>query len=179
MSVKEILVNSWSTIKDYADNHLLSLDYMEDADVYYIFCSNQHSGVSLYYKMLKSSSDNEVAEFEGGYKGTIEELFLSSTVPGVTERARTITPASGEKIIITAFGAEGAYDNNVACQLLWDYGGQNETVIWSVRGSGKMPFNHTVPSSDTDGSKKLAIAISNATLSAIHASVYMSMTRIV
>lgn len=95
-----------------------------------------------------------------------EELILSEPVPALRESNLSITPPSGSEVIIHVFSAEGLYSLNSAAKLIWDFEGAGEETIWSIRGSGKMPFTYIIPSSDTNGIKKLAIACDNGESSA-------------
>ena len=70
-------------------------------------------------------------------------------------------PAAGEEVVIAAFVGESIYAQTSNSRIVWDAGGAGETIIWSIKGSGRMPFRHKIYPADTDGVKKLAICLEN------------------
>lgn len=89
------------------------------------------------------------------------EMTISEEVSSGSEECVSYTPPSGNDVHIYLFAGEAAYTKNAAVKLVWDYGGGGETVIWTIKGSGSMPFTHVIPSADIDGVKKLAICLDN------------------
>jgi len=88
-------------------------------------------------------------------------LKISKEVNANTEDAETVVPASGKTLVITRFVGAGAFSQNAVIKLIWDYSGTQD-VIWTIKGTSRMPFQHTIPAADTDGIKKLAVALDNS-----------------
>jgi len=97
-------------------------------------------------------------------------LKISKEVSATTEDCVSHTVADGKKLFIDKFVGEAAFTTNAVCKLVWDYGGAGEQVIWTTKGSSKMPFTHEVTG---DGVKKLAVCLDNGTAGALVMSAYM------
>jgi len=93
------------------------------------------------------------------------ELKISKSVTAGTKAATTITPANGKIVTVGVFKGEAAFTAISSVMLIWDYQGAGETCIWTVKGSGSMPFKHII--TDADGTKKLAVCLDNGEASDI------------
>lgn len=153
---------SWTQFKSFVDSKNLSIQFIELENEYILTTFDKFFEIECI--LDKNPSDtSELNDFETNYKSTFHTLRISKEVNSLREEYTTYTPAEGKKIKITKFAAEGIYTANSACKLIWDLGGQSETVLWSIRGTGEMPGPISI--SDTNGVKQLAISCDNAELS--------------
>lgn len=134
-----------------------------------------HKGLAVGCVLIANSNDVEISEFESEYKGEIVELWVSEKVNSLSEESSYYTPPAGSKVVILSFHAEAPYNQNAVCKLLWQFNTQEETSIWTTQGSSSMPFKYTIPTSDTDGVKQLAISCDNATLGGLLMSSYVKL----
>lgn len=101
------------------------------------------------------------------------ELMLSKEVSALTEESVEFAPAQGKAVKISKFVAEGAFSENAVVKLIWDFEGAGETPIWTIKGSSEMPFIHTIPKKDVNGTKKLAVVLENSLLGPVFLSGYV------
>ena len=99
---------------------------------------------------------------------------LSGNILSLTENFQEYTPPANSTVKIVSVVGEGAYTVNSEIRVVWDYGGGNPEILWSMRGSSK--FNNTIEidSSKTDGVKKLALVVDNGELDSLSMSGYMA-----
>lgn len=97
--------------------------------------------------------------------GTItpQELTISKNVSANTEEYSTYTPPAGSTVVIKNFTAESPFNRATVCKVIWkfNHGSESEEILWSIRGNGISPKYITIPSSDTDGTRELAITCDN------------------
>ena len=99
----------------------------------------------------------------------VTEVRISEEVAASTEEYDdSCVPATGNFDIVV-FHGEGAFDPNAAVKLVWDFGGGSEEVIWTIKGSGSMPFRITLTGNN---SKKLAVTLDNGMSGSIFMSGY-------
>jgi len=94
------------------------------------------------------------------------ELKLSKNVPSSTEESEEHTPINGAVVKIKMFVGEAAFDTNAVVRVEWD-----GVPIWTIKGAGKMPFEHNI--TDCDGTKKLKLICENNQTGAIYMSGYV------
>jgi len=101
-----------------------------------------------------------------------EILSVSEEVASSTEEYDVYTPADGETVIIQEFYGEGAFTQNSAVCLKWNYNtstGAYDDLLWSVKGASKMGESKTVVG---DGTKKLAVTCDNGEDGAVMMTAY-------
>lgn len=102
----------------------------------------------------------------------IKEIKVAGAVQvGNTLTAESV-PAAGKDVMIDAFSAEGGFDPNTGVCLVWDHGGNDEEMVWLIRGSSQMPVKFRIAKSRVDGLKKLKIVLDNATGGVVHMAGY-------
>ena len=87
------------------------------------------------------------------------ELKISKSVAAGQKNTAEVIPANGKRVTIGTFQGEAAFTAVSSVMLIWDYGGAGEICIWTVKGSGSMPFKEVL--TDADGTKKLAVCLDN------------------
>lgn len=97
------------------------------------------------------------------------DLRVSDIVLGSREKYQSYTPSQGKKIVVKFFGAEGFYDRNSMCKLIWKFNHESESeeILWAIRGTGIMPRELIIPPSDVDGVRQLAVTCDNADLTSV------------
>jgi len=98
-------------------------------------------------------------------------LVIAKEVTTATEDCETAVPANGKKVVIHKFCAEGPASPNSVVKLIWDWGEAGEFLIWTIKGSGQMPFKHVI--TDADGVKKLAVCLDNGEVGDVFLSGYI------
>jgi len=90
-------------------------------------------------------------------------LRVSEEIPGSTDSFEEYIPTPGKEILIRLFHGSAAFTQNSYVAVIWKFMHATETeeIIWSLKGEGKMPFKHTIPASEVDGIRKLAVVCSN------------------
>lgn len=105
----------------------------------------------------------------------IEKLRISQAVPAEEYACDFIVPASGEVVVIKHFAAEGPYSVNSVTKLCFGdpYGPPSgNSCIWSIKGSGVMPFEFEIIAASTDGNKAIGICCENAEDGEVYMSAY-------
>ena len=165
---------SWTELKKYSDDlgaPIIWSESTQDGGVRYDLAVS-HKGLAWTCVLLEGNNDSEITEFETDYKGTIVELRVSDEVDLLTEMADYFVPPTGSKVVIIDFHAEGAFKADAACKLLWDYNESGEQPLWTAQGTSNMPGRYIIPTTDTDGVKKLAVSCDNGTLGSLLMSAY-------
>ena len=85
-------------------------------------------------------------------------LKISKEVQPEESESETHTPANGKTLYIDDFLGEAAFTPNAVVTLLWDYGEAGQVILWSTKGSGRLPAPISVVG---DGVKKLAVELEN------------------
>lgn len=99
---------------------------------------------------------------------------ISESVAAMTQEYQSYVPPAGSTVDIVEFLAEAAYERDIEAAIIWDYEGPNEQFLWTIKGSGKFGNKITIPSTDTDGIKKLALVLDNGTLLSLTMSAAMT-----
>lgn len=100
------------------------------------------------------------------------ELRISEEVGAGTETVEDYVPAAGKGFVIRVFYGSAAYNVNCVCKLFWKYGEAGEQLIWTIKGETRMPFQFIVPSSDVNGTSKVAISVENGGSGPVYMSTY-------
>jgi hypothetical protein len=90
-------------------------------------------------------------------------LALSKTLTAGVSSTLEYTPDSGVPLSVIQFTADAAFTDFASVELIWKYEGESPVLIWSISGSSKMPFNHTIPIGEINGTNKLALLLRNLT----------------
>lgn len=90
-----------------------------------------------------------------------ESLSYYDMVPALSVKTSHVVPGNGEVWSISRFIAGAAYTPDARVCLIWDYQGQNQSVIRSSHGDVDLSVQHVITG---DGSKKLSIILTNDTL---------------
>jgi hypothetical protein len=100
------------------------------------------------------------------------EFKISETVGSLTQEYLEYTPPSGATVTIVDFIAEAAYEKDINISIVWDLEGIEQN-LWSIKGSGRFNNKITIPNTDTDGIKKLALVLDNGTFGSLIMSGWM------
>ena len=157
---------SWTEFKNIVDLSQMAINFVQYNSRYYIKAKNDVFEVGTILPITVPANDDQL-EFESDYKGTNHDLILSENVSALNEEVLSFTPPLGSTVVIKNFFAEAPFNVNCVCKLIWRYNAAGETLIWSTQGASKMPFQYVIPSSETDGTRKLAITCDNGTLNTI------------
>jgi len=94
-------------------------------------------------------------------KVTYREIRISDEVQaGMTVAATAVPASSCTEVCLADFHGESAFTQNSVVKCVWDYGSENEEILWSTKGSSK----------ETDifkevggpfGSKAIAVVLEN------------------
>ncbi len=101
-------------------------------------------------------------------------IRLSESVPLATQIYKQYTPPAGSIVYLMDLQAEAAFTVNSEIRIIWDFGGQDEEILWSMRGSSKFEPKLTIDSSKTDGNKKIALVADNGETLALNMSAYVT-----
>jgi len=85
-------------------------------------------------------------------------LIVSGEVGAEQRVADTYTPANGEEIYICCFNGQACFTPNSAVYVAWDYGGENEVILFSTKGSAEIHLESEIIG---DGTKKIAVVCDN------------------
>lgn len=96
----------------------------------------------------------------------IKELIISKRSAAAESTASAYVPPNGAILIIESFNGESGFSTDTVVRLEW-----NGVIIWTTKGSGKMPFEKVID--DCDGTKKLALIVDNGINSSIYLSAYV------
>jgi len=103
-------------------------------------------------------------------------LYRSKEVAGSTEEANTYTPPTGAKITVVEFEGDAAFTSNSVVSILWDYNTANEEPVWTIKGSRITKQKFTTDGAGNaltgDGTKKIAICLSNGEAGSLYMSGY-------
>lgn len=103
---------------------------------------------------------------------TITELIVSEEINAATDVADIMIPANNTIVWINCFHGDAIFTTNSYCAIIWkyDHATESEIIIWSTKGSSKMPLKKKI--TDTDGIRKLAVLCSNGEAGAVVMSAY-------
>ena len=87
-------------------------------------------------------------------------LKVSEEITASSDVADTYTPASGKTVYLLEFFGDAAFSQNSVVDVLWDYGGGSEEIIWSTKGSIRDKGLKELIGVG-DGVKKVALSCSN------------------
>lgn len=109
---------------------------------------------------------------------TTQELYLSKIVTGSSELTQQFTPASGSEVVVRIFSGSAVFSANARVAIVWKYNHatESEEIIWQITGEQPMPAEYTIPTTDTDGVRKLALVLSNSGLTDVALSGYARIT---
>ena len=99
---------------------------------------------------------------------------ISEVVSSETQEYQHYTPPAGSSFEILDFVAEANYTQNSEVRVVWDYEGQNEEYLWTIKGSGRMDARIFIDAEEVDGVKKLALICDNGELNQNTMSAYMA-----
>lgn len=102
----------------------------------------------------------------------IKELKLSGTVPLNSYIVEEKVPTAGKDLMIDFFSGEGGHSPDTGVCLIWDLGGEDEELIWVVRGSSTMPAKLMIDKTRVDGAKKLSLVLDNTSQGSVHMAGY-------
>jgi len=94
---------------------------------------------------------------------SVTTLKIAAEIAVGSDSTASFTPAAGEEVAIKTFFAEIPDSIDMTAKLIWkfEHGSEAEEVIWIIRRSGAMPFEHIIEGSNVDGIRKLGILIEN------------------
>lgn len=79
-------------------------------------------------------------------------------VAAFTTESQWQVPASGEIWLVSKFVGSAAYVSDVVVQLVWDFDGPGETIVYATHGDASFDAGSSFVG---DGTKKLAIRLMN------------------
>lgn len=84
---------------------------------------------------------------------------IYKNVSSLTVETEIYTPENGEVLTITELGGNGAINPDTKVLIIWDYGSQNEVILFLTHNDSRQ--NPKYLRLEGDGSKKLAIVLIN------------------
>ena len=102
------------------------------------------------------------------------EFRVSKLVASLMQESQSYVPPEGSSVVISEFSAEAAYDRDIEVAIIWDFEGEDEDFLWTVKGSGSLKQRIEIPAEEVDGVKKLALILDNGTISELTMSASMT-----
>jgi len=99
---------------------------------------------------------------------------ISEKIDPVTVVFQEYVPPNGSTITLQEFFAEGAYTANSEARVVWDFEGDQEELLWTIKGSGT--FRNRVKIENADGVKKIALVCDNGEQQPMTISAFMTIT---
>jgi hypothetical protein len=97
-------------------------------------------------------------------------LRLSKEVSAGQADHTSFVPPSGKKTIIGLFQGEAPGSNTAVVKLVWKFDTAEETILWSIKGSGQTSIPIELPISEVNGTNALAVVLENSGLTAVYLS---------